>query len=259
MNAGSIPSHGPPVERAEPLLMLKKVCKSFGPLRALDEVDLTIYPGEIQALVGDNGAGKSTLVKTISGAHKADKGEILFQGNAVSITSPEHAFSLGIATVYQDLALIGTRDVAHNLFVGREPTRWGVVVDRRKMVTEAREVINLLNVDIPSVDALVAQLSGGQRQAIAIGRAVREGRSILVLDEPTAALGVRELHQMLTLIEKLRDRGKAILIVSHNLLHVFRIADRITVLRGGQIVGTRRKSETTADEIVKMITGANML
>jgi ABC-type sugar transport system ATPase subunit len=127
------------------------------------------------------------------------------------------------------------------------------------MVTEAREVINLLNVDIPSVDALVAQLSGGQRQAIAIGRAVHEGRSILILDEPTAALGVRESHQMLTLIEKLRDRGKAILIVSHNLLHVFRIADRITVLRGGQVVGTKLKSQTNADEIVKMITGANML
>ena len=124
MNAGSIPSHGPPVERAEPLLMLKKVSKSFGALRALNEVDLTIYPGEIQALVGDNGAGKSTLVKTISGAHKADKGEILLQGQAGHHRQSGDAFALGIATVYQDLALIGTRDVAHNLFVGREPTRW---------------------------------------------------------------------------------------------------------------------------------------
>ncbi len=243
----------------EPLLALRNVSKFFGPLRALQEVDLTIFAGEIQALVGDNGAGKSTLVKTISGAHKADKGEILFKGAPVAINGPQDSFALGIATVYQDLALIGTRDVAHNLFVGREPTRWGVVVDRRKMVAEAHEVINLLNVDIPSVDALVSRLSGGQRQAIAIGRAVHEGRSILVLDEPTAALGVRESHQMLTLIEKLRDRGKAILIVSHNLLHVFRIADRITVLRGGRIVGTRLKRETSADEIVKMITGANML
>jgi ABC-type sugar transport system ATPase subunit len=144
------------------------------------------------------------------------------------------------------------------LFIGREPTKWAMV-DRRRMVTEARQVIGLLNVDIPSVDALVANLSGGQRQAVAIGRAVHEGRSILVLDEPTAALGVRESHQMMTLIEKLRDQGKAILIVSHNLLHVFRIADCITVLRGGRVVGTRRKAETSVDEIVKMITGADML
>jgi D-xylose transport system ATP-binding protein len=243
---------------AEPLLMLRKVSKFFGALRALNEVDFTVYPGEIQALVGDNGAGKSTLVRTISGAHQADTGEFFFKGKPVTIAGPEDAFALGIATVYQDLALIGTRDVAHNLFVGREPTRWGMV-DRRRMVSEARGVIGLLNVDIPSVDALVAHLSGGQRQAVAIGRAVHEGRSILVLDEPTAALGVRESHQMLTLIERLRDQGKAVVIVSHNLLHVFRIADAITVLRGGQIVGTRRKSDTSVDEIVKMITGADML
>ncbi len=252
MSAATMP------EPAEPLLALRKISKFFGPLRALHEVDLTIRAGEIQALVGDNGAGKSTLVKTISGAHQADQGEIFFKGRQVTIASPDDSFALGIATVYQDLALIGTRDVANNLFVGREPTRWGMV-NRRKMVAEAREVITMLNVDIPSVDALVANLSGGQRQAVAIGRAVHEGRSILVLDEPTAALGVRESHQMITLIETLRNQGKAVLIVSHNLLHVFRIADAITVLRGGQVVGTRRKKDTSADEIVKMITGADML
>jgi len=241
-----------------PLLELRKVSKSFGALLALSEVDFRIYPGEVQALVGDNGAGKSTLVKTISGAHRADAGEFFFNGKPVTIASPDDAFALGIATVYQDLALVGTRDVAHNLFVGREPTKWGMV-DRRRMVAEARGVISLLNVDIPSVDALVQNLSGGQRQAVAIGRAVHEGRSILVLDEPTAALGVRESHQMLSLIERLREQGKAVVIVSHNLLHVFRIADSITVIRGGQIVGTRRKSATSGDEIVKMITGADML
>jgi D-xylose transport system ATP-binding protein len=241
-----------------PLLELRKVRKSFGALLALSEVDFRIYPGEVQALVGDNGAGKSTLVKTISGAHRADAGEFFFNGKPVTIASPDDAFALGIATVYQDLALVGTRDVANNLFVGREPTKWGMV-DRRRMVAEARGVISLLNVDIPSVDALVQNLSGGQRQAVAIGRAVHEGRSILVLDEPTAALGVRESHQMLSLIERLREQGKAVVIVSHNLLHVFRIADSITVIRGGQIVGTRRKSATSGDEIVKMITGADML
>jgi D-xylose transport system ATP-binding protein len=258
MNADTSVRPAPGANGAKPLLDLRKVSKSFGALRALNEVDFRIYPGEIQALVGDNGAGKSTLVKTISGAHQADTGAFFFNGNPVKIASPDDAFALGIATVYQDLALVGTRDVAHNLFIGREPTKWGMV-DRRRMVAEARAVIGLLNVDIPSVDALVAQLSGGQRQAVAIGRAVHEGRSILVLDEPTAALGVRESHQMLSLIERLRDQGKAVVIVSHNLLHVFRIADAITVLRGGQVVGTRRKSETSADEIVKMITGADML
>ena len=258
MSGFSPPCQGRSRDQTEPLLALRKVSKFFGALRALHQVDFSIYPGEIQALVGDNGAGKSTLVKTISGAHRADEGEFFFKGEPVSIASPDDSFALGIATVYQDLALVGTRDVAHNLFIGREPTKWAMV-DRRRMVTEARQVIGLLNVDIPSVDALVANLSGGQRQAVAIGRAVHEGRSILVLDEPTAALGVRESHQMMTLIEKLRDQGKAILVVSHNLLHVFRIADCITVLRGGRVVGTRRKAETSVDEIVKMITGADML
>jgi ABC-type sugar transport system ATPase subunit len=258
MSGYSPPRQGRSRDQTEPLLALRRVSKFFGALRALHQVDFSIYPSEIQALVGDNGAGKSTLVKTISGAHRADEGEFFFKGEPVSIASPNDSFALGIATVYQDLALVGTRDVAHNLFIGREPTKWAMV-DRRRMVTEARQVIGLLNVDIPSVDALVANLSGGQRQAVAIGRAVHEGRSILVLDEPTAALGVRESHQMMTLIEKLRDQGKAILIVSHNLLHVFRIADYITVLRGGRVVGTRRKAETSVDEIVKMITGADML
>ena len=258
MNSDASPGESRLSDAKEPLLRLRRVSKFFGALRALSEIDFDIYSGEIQALVGDNGAGKSTLVKTISGAHQANGGEFYFKGAAVKIASPEDAFALGIATVYQDLALVGTRDVAHNLFVGREPTNWGMV-NRRKMVAEARGVIGLLNVDIPSVDALVQHLSGGQRQAVAIGRAVHEGRAILVLDEPTAALGVRESHQMLSLIERLRNQGKAIVIVSHNLLHVFRIADRITVLRGGRIVGSRRKSQTSADEIVKMITGADML
>ena len=254
----STPVPTPPSNGSGPILELRRISKYYGALRALSEVDFSIHTGEIQALVGDNGAGKSSLVKVISGAQRADEGEIYFAGKPVTINGPADAFALGIATVYQDLALVGTRDVAHNLFIGREPTRWGMV-DRRRMVAEAHQVIQMLNVDIPSVDALVAKLSGGQRQAVAIGRAVHEGRSILVLDEPTAALGVKESHQMLTLIETLRDQQKAVVIVSHNLLHVFRIADRITVIRAGRIVGTRRKSETTADEIVKMITGADML
>lgn len=246
------------VTAVEPLMQLRGIEKSFGALRALDKVDFSIYPGEVHALVGDNGAGKSTLVKTIAGAHQPDRGEILYKGKPVQFTTPSDAIRLGIATVYQDLALVGTRDVANNLFMGREPTRYGMV-DRAKMVSETQKMIAMLKIDIPSVNALVANLSGGQRQAIAIGRAVHEGRSILVLDEPAAALGVKESHQILSLIETLRDQGQAILIVSHNLLHVFRVADRITVLRRGRVVGTQLKSETTADAIVKMITGADML
>lgn len=240
------------------LLELKGVNKFYGALHALRDIHFTIFPGEIQALVGDNGAGKSSLIKTIAGAHQPDTGEILFKGKPVTFRSPQDAIDLGIATVYQDLALVGTLDIANNLFLGREPTRWGLV-DRRKMLAEAHQLTELLKVDIPSVEAKVGKLSGGQRQAVAIGRAVHEGRSILLLDEPTAALGVKESHQMLSLIETLRDKQKAVLIVSHNLLHVFRIADRITVIRAGQIVGSRRKKETTADEIVKMITGAELL
>lgn len=258
MNENLITSQAQRALDSEPLLSLKGVCKFFGPLRALDDVNFDIRTGEIQALVGDNGAGKSTLIKIISGAHQADRGQILHNGKPVQIDSPADAFALGIATVYQDLALVGTRDVAHNIFVGREPTFWGVV-NRRGMVKEARDVIEMLNVDIPSVNALVSNLSGGQRQAVAIGRAVHEGQSILLLDEPTAALGVKESHQMLTLIEKLREQNKAVVIVSHNLLHVFRIADRITVIRGGRIVGSRLKNDTSVDNIVKMITGADML
>jgi ABC-type sugar transport system ATPase subunit len=247
-----------PANDIQPLLELRGIHKFYGTLHALNDVNFTIHPGEIQALVGDNGAGKSSLIKTISGAHQPDSGEILFKGGQVSFRSPEAAIQLGIATVYQDLALVGTLDIANNLYLGREPTRWGMV-NRRKMVEEAHRLTDLLKVDIPSVEAKVGKLSGGQRQAVAIGRAVHEGRSILLLDEPTAALGVKESHQMLSLIETLRDKQKAILIVSHNLLHVFRIADRITVIRAGQIVGSRRKSETNADEIVKMITGAELL
>ncbi len=160
MNSDASPGESRLSDAKEPLLRLRRVSKFFGALRALSEIDFDIYSGEIQALVGDNGAGKSTLVKTISGAHQANGGEFYFKGAAVMIASPEDAFALGTATVYQDLALVGTRDVAHNLFVGREPTNWGMV-NRRKMVAEARGVIGLLNVDIPSVDAPVAHLSGG--------------------------------------------------------------------------------------------------
>jgi simple sugar transport system ATP-binding protein len=241
-----------------PIMELRQVSKHFGSVTALDHVDFFVYPEEIHALVGDNGAGKSTMIKCIAGAHQPSSGEMYVDGKLVTLTRPEDAFALGIATVYQHLALIPTRDIADNLFVGREPTRFGFV-DRKKMVDEARALKKLLAINIPKVNSLVSRLSGGQRQAVAIGRAVHEGSRILVMDEPTAALGVRESHQMLDLIERLTGQGKTVVIISHNLAHVFRVADRITVIRGGHIVGSVLKADTTPDEVVKMITGAVLL
>lgn len=243
-----------------PVVELRKVSKYYGHVRALHQVDFVLLPEEIHALVGDNGAGKSTLIKILSGAIVPSAGEVLVRGRPVHFTSPNDAFAAGIATLYQDLALVGCRDIADNLFLGREPTRFGIFVDRPRMVRQAREMIaSLRQMNISDVAAKVSDLSGGQRQAVAIGRAVHEGRSILLLDEPTAALGVRESHQMLSLIESLKAEGRSILIVSHSMAHVFRIADRITVLRGGEVVGSVLKAETTPDEVVKMITGARML
>ena len=246
------------IDTKTPIMELRHISKHYGSVTALDNVDFSIYPEEIHALVGDNGAGKSTLIKCISGAHQPSSGEIYVDGKQVTLSRPEDAFALGIATVYQHLALIPTRDIADNLFVGREPTRFsrgrpGLHVGRGARPQEAAGHQH------PKVNTLVGKLSGGQRQAVAIGRAVHEGSRVLVMDEPTAALGVRESHQMLDLIERLTGQGKTVVIISHNLNHVFRVADRITVLRGGHIVGSVIKCETTPEEIVKMITGAVLL
>ena len=179
-------------------------------------------------------------------------------GQRREFRSVRDAYVAGIATLYQDLALVGCRDVADNLYLGRELTN-GILVDKRKMLSEAETMIEGLNVGLPSVRTKVSLLSGGQRQAVAIGRAMHHGGKILLLDEPTAALGVKESHQILSLVARLAKDGPSIVIISHNLTHVFRIADRIAVLRRGRLVGTRRKDETEPDEIVKMITGADML
>jgi ABC-type sugar transport system ATPase subunit len=245
--------------RVAPLIELRSVSKFYGHVRALAGVDFSILPGEVHALVGDNGAGKSTLIKIISGAVAPTTGEILVAGARVSFKQPEDAFVLGIATLYQDLALVGCRSIAENLFLGREPTRWGFV-RRRLMEREARAMLaSFQQMNIRDLAAKVSDLSGGQRQAVAIGRAVHEGSRLLLLDEPTAALGIRESQHILTLIEGLRGCDRSILIVSHNLAHVFRIADRITVLRGGSRVATMAKEAVTPDDVVKMITGAALL
>lgn len=243
----------PPV----PALELRGIQKSFGSVVALEEVDFAAYPGEIHAIVGDNGAGKSTAIKIVTGLHKSDGGEILVDGEPMeSIHNSSEALGLGIAVVYQDLALVECLDIATNMALGNLPKRFGIVLDRRRMEREAAKVLSDLNVRVDDVRTPVGLLSGGQRQVVAVARAVRMDKPIMLLDEPTAALGVQETAHVGRTIDELRNAGKAIICVSHDLEFVFQHADKITVLRLGNTVGTRVTAETTRAEIVGMITGA---
>jgi ABC-type sugar transport system ATPase subunit len=240
-----------------PYIQARALSKSFGHVRALESVDVDIFEQEVLAIVGDNGAGKSTLTKILSGVHQPDAGEIQVGGRREEIGNPRRALELGIATVFQNLALVDCRDVAANLFLGREPTRWGFV-DKRKMVRDAAAIMAGLSVHLPSIEAEVGQLSGGQRQSIAIGRATSQHSRIIVMDEPTAALGIRESRQVLDLILRLKEAAHGVVIISHNMRHVFSVADRIQVLRRGQVAGVRYTSGTTPDEIVRLIVGAEL-
>jgi ABC-type sugar transport system ATPase subunit len=237
-----------------PLLEARGISKAYGHVQALSDVDFHVAHGETVALVGDNGAGKSTFTKIICGALHPDAGEISFDGEPVSFASPSDAAERGIAVVYQDLALVDTRDVATNVFLGREPGR--IFVSRRLMRREARRVLGDLRIGVPSVRTLVGQLSGGQRQTVAIARAVHQGGRLVIMDEPAAALGVEGQRKVLQLIGELREQGSSVVVISHNLDHVFSVADRIVVLRGGSLIGDRRKTEATPEEIVQMIVGA---
>lgn len=249
------------MEKNSPLLELRGICKYFGGIHALEDVDFCVYPQEIVALVGDNGAGKSTLIKIIAGVHTPTKGEIYWQGEKVEIHSPQDARNLGIETVYQELALVETRDVPTNFFLGREPTRgkWKIFVDHKKMTEATTKTLQDLGVTIPRLNTLVRYLSGGQRQSLAIGRIIPWGGKLIIMDEPTAALGVKESRRVLDLARQLKEKGCSVIIISHNLRHVFSVADRIVVLRGGQKVGEKKKEETTMDEIVKLMVGAEIL
>jgi ABC-type sugar transport system ATPase subunit len=241
----------------QPILEAKGISKAFGHVQALDNVDFELYPAEVVALIGDNGAGKSTLVKILSGIYRKDSGQIYFEGQPIELRGPKDAERLaGISTVYQDLALVGVRDVGSNIFLNMEPTRLGIFIDFKKLYAEARRVIEVLRIDMPSVKINVSDLSGGQRQGVAISRALARGRRIFILDEPTAALGVEQQHKVNDLILNLKSEGKTVLVISHNLEHVFTVADRLIVLRRGKRVGTRLKTQTTKEEIVGLITAA---
>ena len=251
-----------------PLLELSGISKRFGAVRALEDVGFDVYPGEVVALVGDNGAGKSTLIKVISGIHKPDAGAIRWQGREVSMDSPNDAAKLGIATVYQDLALCDNLDVVANLFLGHELTTRGGplgpigakgtlgVMDEVTMERRAVEVLRRLSVKIPSVRTQVAALSGGQRQSVAVARSVMGDNKVVLLDEPTAALGMAQTHEVLELIKQLRSQGLGVVVISHNLANVFMVADRITVLRLGRWVGTYDAATTSREQLVAYMTGA---
>ena len=245
---------------ATPLLRLEGISKRFGAVQALSEVDFEIDPGEVVALVGDNGAGKSTLVKVIAGTNPADRGQILFEGEPVHVGSPQTAAGLGIATVYQDLALCDNLDVVANLYVGHErargPGRNLRLLDEVGMERHALDLLDRLAVRIPSVRTEVASLSGGQRQSIAVARATMGDPKLVLLDEPTAALGVAQTRQVLDLVLRLRDDGMGVIVISHNLVDVFAVADRIVVLRLGRNVASFTAAGTTAEDVVAAITGA---
>ncbi|GCD42194.1 ATP-binding cassette domain-containing protein [Streptomyces paromomycinus] len=240
---------------ATPVLALRGVSKRFGAVQALTDVELEIHPGEVVALVGDNGAGKSTLVKAIAGVGPADDGVIEWEGRPVTVDRPHTAQELGIATVYQDLALCDNLDVVGNLFLGRELVRAGVL-DEVEMERRARELLATLAIRIPSVRIPIASLSGGQRQTVAIARSLLGEPKVVILDEPTAALGVEQTAQVLDLVERLRERGLGTILISHNMADVKAVADRVAVLRLGRNNGTFDVRSTSQEEIISAITGA---
>jgi ABC-type sugar transport system ATPase subunit len=240
----------------EPVLELRRVSKAFGHVVALSDVSLLAYPGEVLVIVGDNGAGKSTMIKVLSGVYPVDSGEVLIDGRLVSLSSPAKARDLGIAIVFQNLALVECLDVAANMYLGRQLRRFGVFADRRAMINGAADTLASLKVRIPSVRVPVGVLSGGQRQGVAIARAVQQDSRIVLLDEPTAALGYRETQQVIEIIRQLRNAGKAIVLVSHDLEMVFDVADRIQVMRLGRVQGVRSREAADKREIVGLITGA---
>jgi D-xylose transport system ATP-binding protein len=241
-----------------PILECRGVSKAFGAVQALYDVDFEVYPGEVMALVGDNGAGKSTLIKGIAGIYPFDRGQVRYEGVDVHISGPSEAAGLGIEIVYQDLALADNLDVVANMFLGRE-RKTGIILDEVHMEEEAQATMDSLSVTtLQSVRQVVAGLSGGQRQAVAVAKAVMWESKVVILDEPTAALGVAQTRQVLDLTRRLADRGLAVVIISHNLHDIFEVSDRISVLRLGQLVDLFTTAETDQQEVVHAITAGEL-
>jgi ABC-type sugar transport system ATPase subunit len=243
----------------QPILRAVELYKHFGGLVAVNQVSLDVYPGEVIGLVGDNGAGKSTFIKMVSGVLRPDAGQIFLDGNEITFASPMEARGRGIETIYQDLALCENLDATVNIFLGREPVHKFLgladVVDRRSMLKESRSVLDQLDIEIPNLRRPIRQMSGGQRQSVAIARAVYWNARLMIMDEPTAALGVAEQRKVLALVRTLRERGVPVLIISHNMQDVFAVADRIVVMRRGRNVGERAANATTTDELVSLMVG----
>ena len=244
---------------SETLLEVRNLSKNFGAVQALADLSMKVSAGEVVALAGDNGAGKTTLIKAISGVYKPSGGDILLRGEPVHFASPQEAREKGIETIYQDLALADNLSIGANIFLGREPMRRAFgfipVLDRRKMAEAAKTTMALLDFHVSRMDAPVANFSGGQRQAVAIGRAVYWNAQILIMDEPTAALGVPEQRKVISLIHQLKAQGRGVIFISHNLQDIFAVSDRIVVLRRGVQAGERRIADTTHDEVVKLMVG----
>ena len=241
--------------KKRPFLETKEIYKSFGHVQALRGVSMNAYEGEVLAIVGDNGAGKSTLIKILSGVLHPDSGLVRIDGKEYQALTPRKAIEAGVSTVYQDLALGNTMDVASNLFLGSELTKYGFL-KKKKMNEEAKKLLNSLDIQIPDVTVPVGNLSGGQRQGVAVARLVHNGGKLLIFDEPTAAMGLNESNAVLKLIKKLAGEGFTVIIISHNLPQVFYISDRICVMRQGKVIKELKTQDTTMDEVVSMITGA---
>jgi ABC-type sugar transport system ATPase subunit len=242
----------------QPILQIVGLTKRFGGITAVDSVSLDVYGGEVVGLLGDNGAGKSTLIKMISGVHAPDDGTVLLDGHEVRFASPLEARAHGIETIYQDLALCENLDASANIFLGREPLRRrGLlhVLNRPFMLAESRQVLDQLDIRIPDLRRPIRLMSGGQRQAVAIARAVYWNARLMIMDEPTAALGVPEQRKVLALVRTLRERGVPVILISHNMQDVFAVADRVMVMRRGRNVGERRIAETSGDELVGLMVG----
>jgi D-xylose transport system ATP-binding protein len=241
-------------QNGTPTLELRGINKSFGAVQVLHDVHMKVYPGQVTALVGDNGAGKSTLIKSIAGIHPIDSGELLFEGRPVTVSGPREAAALGIEVVYQDLALADNLDVVQNMFLGRERKN-GIVLDEISMEQAARDTLSKLSVrTLKSVRQLVASLSGGQRQTIAIAKAVLWESKLVVLDEPTAALGVAQTRQVLDLVRRLADTGHAVVFISHNMVDVFEVADRVAALYLGRMAADIPISEVNRSQVIELIT-----